>query len=97
MSFEQPQDKTEEISGLLDKFAELMTSISQNYSTMKTFETLINLQNKTDNGLVKTQYETAKVNQESMRQSLDMIANELRARGQGFAIEGYEDKLSILK
>ncbi len=101
-------DSTKEIAELLGSFAELMTAISRNYQTAKMWETILNLpsdgakevmKESSDQirAMIKEQYETAQQSQETMRKSLDEVAAKLRERGQGFVIEGYEEKLSVLK
>ena len=101
-------DHTKELAELLGNFSELMTAVSKNYEMLKIWETLLNLSSGevketiTESAgqigaMVKEQYETAKLNQEIMRKALDQIAAKLREKGQGFAIEGYEERLSVLK
>ena len=101
-------DNTKELSELLGSFAELMTAISKNYQMLKTWETILNLPSDgakevvSESGnqiraMIQEQYEAARQGQEAMRKALDEIAVKLREKGQGFAIEGYEERLSILK
>lgn len=100
-------DRTQELAELLGRFAELMAAVSRNYQTLKVWGTLLEssspevkeiLAGSGDQitAMIKEQFDAAEQAQRSLREALDMVAAELRTKGQGFAIQGYEERLSVL-